>query len=127
MNAPPPRFLRHALTMQQNLGRMMADLAVAEGEEVEGNGSPKKKESKIIKKKVRFDRVLSNSALRLHPPVALGSGFSAGFGMPGRRSVPKVRGIVSRVESTYVEVRRDADAHTYAPNQVNPQLVQNPF
>ena len=67
MNAPPPRFLRHALTMQQNLGRMMADLAVAEGEEVEGNGSPKKKELKIIKKKVRFDRVLSNSALRLRP------------------------------------------------------------
>ena len=37
----------------------MADLAVAEGEE---NGSPKKKELKIIKKKVRLDRVLSYSA-----------------------------------------------------------------
>ena len=61
-----PRFISppRPYTMQQDMGRMMADLAVAEGEEVDLGTSPKKKELKIIKKRVRQKFVLSNSAIR---------------------------------------------------------------
>ena len=110
--------------MQQDLGRMMADLIVAEDKEVDANGSPKKKDLKIIKKRVWCDLLSTlRFVLRVCVCVCLsvqlldlyarGSGFSAGFGLPGRRSVSKVRGIVSRTESTHVEVRLGGRAHTH--------------
>ena len=52
--------------MQQDLGRMMADLAVAEKEKMDGSNSPKKPGLKIIKKRVRFGPALSNFRVSIH-------------------------------------------------------------